>query len=181
MSTAIESTRWAWEEFERLPERSGVAYEFYFGELWVTPPPLNPHNEIVARLTHILVPYVDAQRLGYVYHPSTAFGTAREVCFEPDMQVRQPHPDRAGSWDSAPRPSLVVEVLSRSTRRRDEGRKLDYYMERGIPTYWIVDGDARTFTVVEPGRDPRIVTDTMTWHASAATEPLVFDVARVFG
>ena len=44
-------------------------------------------------------------------------------------------------WETAPRPFLVVETLSPSTRRRDVGVKRDVYIEEaGIPEYWIVDG-----------------------------------------
>ncbi|HWH30260.1 MAG TPA: Uma2 family endonuclease [Mycobacteriales bacterium] len=45
-------------------------------------------------------------------------------------------------------PLLVVEVLSRSTRRRDRGEKRDIYAELGVPHYWLVDPDRHTGTVL---------------------------------
>lgn len=173
--------RWTLEEMHALPERPGIKYELYYGELWVTPAPTDGHNTIIARLTHILVPYVDARGLGRVYHPRSVVRHRREVEVEPDLMVRQPNLDPDGAWKNAPLPSLVVEVVSRSSRRRDSGDKCDFYMKKEIPTYWIVDGDRRTFTVVEPGRDPVVVTETMTWMPAGTMEPLAFDVARVFG
>lgn len=181
MSTAPPTKYWTLEEVHALPE-DGNKYEFVYGELWVTPGPTEQHNDIVARLTRILVPYVDAQGLGFVYHPRAVFRVGREVEVEPDLMVRQPHPDADDrSWETAPRPILVVEVISPSSRRRDYGRKRALYLEKGIAEYWIVDGDAQTIMVVAPGCDDVVVADHLTWAPAGASEPLTFAVARVFG
>jgi Uma2 family endonuclease len=44
-------------------------------------------------------------------------------------------------------PSLVVEVLSESTRSKDIVKKLDLYMESGIKEYWIVNPFNKEVTV----------------------------------
>ena len=44
-------------------------------------------------------------------------------------------------------PDLAVEVLSRSTARRDRGRKMEMYARYGVPEYWIVDPVANTIEV----------------------------------
>lgn len=36
-------------------------------------------------------------------------------------------------------PTLAIEVLSPSSRSKDQVKKLDLYMESGIDEYWIVD------------------------------------------
>jgi Uma2 family endonuclease len=181
MHMAPRRRRWTLEEVHALPD-DGNKYELVHGELWVTPAPTDRHETILARLTHVLVPYVEAQRLGLVYRPRAVFRVGRDVEVEPDLMVRQPHPDPGGGpWETAPRPILVAEVVSPSTRRRDYGRKRELYMEKGIPEYWIVDGDARTFTVVTPGREPEVVTDRMAWAPAGAGAPLAFGVAQVFG
>jgi Uma2 family endonuclease len=125
MHTAPPEKRWTLEEVHALPE-DGNKYELFYGELWVTPAPTNRHETILARLSAILTPYVLAQRLGLVYHPRSVFRVGREVEFEPDEMVRQPHPDPHGPWETAPRPILVVEVVSPSSRRRDYGEKRDF-------------------------------------------------------
>lgn len=45
-------------------------------------------------------------------------------------------------------PLLVVEVLSRSTRRRDAGEKRDIYAGLGVPHYWLVDPERHSATVL---------------------------------
>ena len=40
-------------------------------------------------------------------------------------------------------PTLVIEILSPSTRVMDRQTKLDLYARHGVPHYWIVDPDAQ--------------------------------------
>jgi Uma2 family endonuclease len=44
-------------------------------------------------------------------------------------------------------PDLVVEILSESTRRRDERLKQDLYERFGVQEYWLVDVERRTIRV----------------------------------
>lgn len=53
-------------------------------------------------------------------------------------------------------------------------------MEHEIPEYWIVDGDERRVTVVQPGRDPVTVSDVLRWNPADASEPLTCTLSEVF-
>lgn len=44
-------------------------------------------------------------------------------------------------------PTLVVEILSESTRRNDLIKKLDLYMVGGVEEYWIADPQNKEITV----------------------------------
>lgn len=44
-------------------------------------------------------------------------------------------------------PTLVVEILSASTRSKDRVKKLDLYMESGIEEFWIVDPKTKSVMV----------------------------------
>ena len=44
-------------------------------------------------------------------------------------------------------PTLVIEVLSRATRDRDKGLKLNVYEQFGVKQYWIVNIDLEEITV----------------------------------
>lgn len=88
----------------------------------VTPAPTNEHETILARLTRILDPYVEANGLGYVYRPRAV--VRFDGCeVEPDLMVRQPLVRDDATWDDAPIPVLVVEVFSgNAARSRQWGR-----------------------------------------------------------
>ena len=179
MHMATEIKRWTLEELHSLPD-DGNKYELIHGELFVTPAPTDGHETILARLTRLLDSYVEANGLGHVYHPRAVFRfEGSEV--EPDLMVRQEAPGLGNAWERAPRPTLIVEVFSPTTRRRDQQQKKDFYVEAGIPEYWMVDAEQRSVTVVRPTGERAIVTDTLAWHPIEHREPLHIPLANVFG
>ena len=179
MHMATAAKRWTLEEVHRLPD-DGNKYELVRGELFLTPPPTDGHETVGARLTAILVPYVREHRLGYVFHPRAVLRfEGSEV--EPDLMVRQSHPDPEGSWDDAPIPILVIEIISDSTRRRNRGPKRELYMDAGVAEYWIVDAGTSTITAVRPAQDDLVARDQLIWASAGAATPLVVEVAEVFG
>ena len=46
-------------------------------------------------------------------------------------------------------PDFVLEVISKSTRLRDYGKKLSKYMDAGVKEYWIVDPYQKRIMVYE--------------------------------
>lgn len=180
MVMATETMLWTLAELHRLPD-DGNRYELVRGALFVTPAPGNPHEAIAARLTRIIDPYAAKHGLGDVYHPRAVMMFEGSQV-EPDLMVRQPHPDEDNpQWETAPIPSLVVEIASRTTRHRDRKEKRALYLDAGVAEYWIVDGAERTITVIKPATADAIVRDTMCWHPHDAAEPLCFHVDEVFG
>src|SRR5438046_2291415 len=101
MGMATLLKRWTIEEVDSLPD-DGNKYELIGGDLYVTPPPTDNHETVAARLTRILDPYVERNGLGFVFHPKAIVRIRDEAQVEPDLQVRQPHPDPRGTWESAP-------------------------------------------------------------------------------
>ena len=181
MAVATLVKRWTLEELHRLPD-DGNKYELVRGELFVTPPPSDEHETIAARLSELLTPYVREHGLGHVYHPRAVVRYDKSEV-EPDLMVRQPHPDRRGKdsdWDRAPIPILVVEILSSYTRRRDFNEKKNLYLDAGVAEYWIVDSVARTITIAKPGQSVRVAGRQMTWPPAGAALPLTFEIASIF-
>lgn len=170
---------WTLEELHSLPD-DGNKYELVHGELFVTPAPTVQHEEILARLTHILAPFVAANELGHVYHPRSVIRfQGSEV--EPDLMVRQPHPEPDAGWASWPAPSLVVEVISPGTRRRDQEQKKMFYREAGVTEYWIVDPERRSITVVRDGKDDHVETERFEWRPPDQHGTLSIAVNQLFG
>ena len=146
----------------------------------MTPEPTNRHETIAVRLARILDPYVGANDLGFVYRPRAVFRIGKDVEVGPDLMVRQPHADPDGSWESAPLPLLVVEILSDSTRRQDEVTKRSVSMDAGIPEYWIPDGETRTVCMVRRGSPEVVAAKRLIWTPAAVDAPLEIDLGCVF-
>ena len=169
---------WTLEELHSLPD-DGNKYELVHGELFVTPAPTVQHEEILARLNRILVPFVEANGLGEVYRPrSVVQFRGSEV--EPDLMVRQPHPEPDAGWDAWPVPILVVEVISPATRRRDQEQKKAFYREAGVPEYWIVDPERRAVVAVRHGRDDSVEAERVEWRPPRRETTLTVALEQLF-
>ena len=180
MAMAADTKVWTLDELHSLPD-DGNKYELIRGELFVTPAPSAEHEEIAARLTHILVPFVAANGIGKVYHPRAVVQfEGSEV--EPDLMVRAPHPRPKEGWAAAPLPNLIVEIGSPTTRRRDREHKRDFYIgDIVVPEYWMIDAERRVITIVKPSTNDDVVSERLVWSPPGTTATLVVDVREVFG
>jgi Uma2 family endonuclease len=178
MQMATKLKRWTLDEVHRLPD-DGNKYELVRGDLFVTPPPTDDHETIAARLAKALTPYVEAQRLGLVYRPRAVL-RFEDSEVEPDLMVRQTSPRKHTAWEHAPRPILIVEIFSDSTRRRDMTDKRQLYADAHIAEYWMVDPDRRAVTVVQPGHSDRVVSGLLAWSPAGATAPFEITLDELF-
>ena len=170
--------QWTLRELHRLPD-DGNKYELVRGELFVTPPPTDEHEELLAVLHELLAPYVARHRLGRLYRPRAVLRRyGSEV--EPDLMVRAVPAQQPIAWEEAPLPILVIEVLSGATRRRDLDQKRDYYMDVAVPEYWVVDGRRREILVVRRGQPDKLCRTSIAWQPGAVDQPLTIDVAALF-
>jgi Uma2 family endonuclease len=178
VSTQIKP--WTLEELHRLPDDDGNKYELLDGELFVTPAPAEVHEEILARLTRLIVPFVATHGLGNVFHPRAVVRTQGSE-LEPDLMVR---PLRTAplvkDWEDAPVPILVVEVLSPTTRRRDLTKKRGFYMRIGVAEYWVVDPDRESVRVARPGCDEREPSEALVWAPANAANDLIIPLTSIF-
>lgn len=170
--------KWTREDLTQLPD-DGNKYEVVHGDLFVTPPPEPPHQQIIAVLNRLLVPYVGAEGLGHVHKArSVMVFDGSEV--EPDLFVQPSVPAPPPRWEHAPTPLLVVEVLSPVTKRRDRGAKRQLYLEADVPDYWIVDGERRSVLVVQASAEEQLVTETLAWSPAGARTSFTLDVPAFF-
>jgi Uma2 family endonuclease len=179
MHMATKVRPWTLDEVHRLPD-DGNKYELVRGELFVTPPPNDDHETVLARLSRIIDRYVEANGLGLVYRPRSVVRVkGSEV--EPDLMVRRPSRGIKNAWERAPLPILIVEVFSPTTRRRDQDQKKRFYLDIGIAEYWMVDPERRCVTVVRSGRADATLTDVVDWNPAGAAQPLALRLTDIFG
>jgi Uma2 family endonuclease len=94
--------------------------------------------------------------------------------------VRRPSREANTDWTTAPLPSLIVEVLSPSTRSRDRKEKRTIYGDARIQEYWIVDPEQKTVTVIARNELDRTVRDTLVWYPGEAAEALEIKLSDIF-
>lgn len=122
------------------PDRN--RYEILEGDLHVTPAPSPLHQRVSKRLQRRLEAYFEAQGLGEVFDaPIDVILTLHDVV-QPDLVVVT-DPAQISRRGIEGSPTLLVEVLSPSTRDQDRTVKARRYAALGVAHYWLVDPEAR--------------------------------------
>lgn len=126
-------------------------HELIDGVLYVTAYPFNPHQWMVGEIQGLLWTY--QQEHGGMTLPGGGVYYDEYNYVEPDLlYTRAEHLDRVTARYTEAAPDLVVEVSSKSTRRRDLTIKRGLYERTGVVEYWFVD--LRDKLVLVHRRDP---------------------------
>ena len=123
-------------------------YEIIGGKNFPFPSETPIEDQIRWRIIVSLAKYFMATKNGYVYgHVDVYFDD--ENIFVPDLSVVMKEREQIIAQGDMIRgaPNMVVEVLSRSTRKRDLTVKKDTYEAYGVREYWIVDPWAKSVDV----------------------------------
>jgi Uma2 family endonuclease len=131
-------------DLEAIADDELRRFELLDGEILVTAAPGDRHQAIVVNLIVLLKAACP---------PDTRVRPAPYDVMLGEHTVAQPDVVVARKSDITPRglpaaPLLVIEVLSRSTRRSDLVRKKRIYADAGCPHYWIVDPGDETHPTV---------------------------------
>jgi len=125
-------------------DEHALRYEIIDGSIVVTPPARFSHEDtgaaLLAQLRAACPPElaVVGSHYGFYYDDPSFLLADVTVARRADCQEEGLHVA----------PLLVVEVLSKSTRRRDLSVKWDIYAESGVPSYWLVDPSEPSMTVL---------------------------------
>ncbi len=136
-------TKLGYAEYCAIPE-DGLRHEVIDGVHFVNPAPFSPHQGALARLTIELGNSIDRPGLGRVYVAPFDVQLSEYDIVQPDIVVvLNDKKQIITETHIVGAPDLVVEILSKSTRRHDRERKFALYERSGIREYWIVDTDAQ--------------------------------------
>ena len=173
--------RWTAVERDALPD-DGNRYEVLDGELFVTPSPALRHQEAVSVLHRLLTDYLAKERVGHAFFAPADVVFSDYRALQPDVLVMPlANGRRPEHFDDVRRLLLAAEVLSPSTARADRVKKRHIYRDEGVPEYWIIDLDARTFERTTPNEPrPEILVDKLEWIPEGASAPLVIDIPSYF-
>jgi Uma2 family endonuclease len=142
--------RYTVEEVALLSEEhEGDRHELIDGELFVTPMPLMKHQAVSSNIVYALEQHVRNNALGVVRTAPTGVRLASDTLLIPDACfVASARLAILGDWLIEGPPDLVVEILSRGTRRRDRETKREVYARFGVREYWIIDPVANSVTIL---------------------------------
>jgi Uma2 family endonuclease len=137
----------SYEDYAFFPE-DGKRHEILAGEHYVTPSPSNQHQGCSLNLALKIGAFVRSHRLGTVrYAPFDVLLSPHDVV-QPDLLfLSKQRAEILTDANVQGAPDLVIEILSDSTRRRDETLKRDRYERFGVLEYWLVDPQQRTVRV----------------------------------
>lgn len=155
-TTFISTDTFTQETFKRWVERRPMTdlnrYELVNGRIVMMPPAGWGHGEAESNVSYILKDFVQRHDLGRVFGSSTGYNLPSGDALEPDASFISHE-----RWAAGPQvrrgqflriaPTLVVEILSPATARRDRTEKKRLYEINGVDEYWLLDPEAREVTV----------------------------------
>ncbi|HEX9894755.1 MAG TPA: Uma2 family endonuclease [Gemmatimonadales bacterium] len=169
-------------EMVRAMPEDGKRYEVIRGELLVTPVPRQGHQQLVHRLGMALQDYLERERVGHlVMAPADVSWGSRDTLVQPDLFVVPLEDSHAGNGEEFQTLLLVVEVLSSATARADRFTKRREYQSRGVPAYWIVDGEERRVEIWTPEAElPAVVFTEVSWQPEGGRKPFALSLTELF-
>lgn len=135
-------SKMTFEEFLEMRENTDDRYEYIDGEAFYMASPSITHQRIIGNLyTAFRIWYKGKKCMPYLSpFDVTLIKSENNInLVQPDILVVCDHENRNEKDLYTGVPSLVVEVLSDSTRSMDFVRKLNLYMDTGVSEYWIVN------------------------------------------
>ena len=154
--------------------------ELIRGELIMMMPPGGTHGKLAAIIAHRLAMFLDDRNIG------TVLGEAGFVLSRDPDTVRAP--DAAflrtgreivdGFIEGAP--ELAIEVVSPSDRPGEVREKVAQWLESGAEAVWVIEPRAKTVTVHEGARGPRLFEQTDTLDGGSVLPGFALELRELF-
>jgi Uma2 family endonuclease len=129
-----------YDDFVHFPD-DGQRHELIDGEHYVTPSPNTRHQAISGTLHGLIWTWLQAHPIGRLFHAPYDVVFSPFDVVEPDLLYLSN--ERAAQvltpLHAKGVPELVIEIASKSTRKRDETLKRQLYERAGVSEYWLVD------------------------------------------
>lgn len=153
MERTAQRLRMTYDDLLALPD-DGLRHELIDGEHFVSPSPGSAHQLIIGNLYLLMRTFLREHPAGVVMLAPFDIVFSQYDVVEPDLIYfsRERFKAVVGEKNATGAPDLAIEVLSPSSRRRDEVLKRRLYERTGVAEYWIVDPDleaVRVYRLVE--------------------------------
>jgi Uma2 family endonuclease len=151
MMPVSSGVKLTYEDFLLFPD-DGKRHELIDGEHYVTPCPNTKHQRISGNLYWLLRSYLERNRIGEAFYAPFDIVFSQFDVVEPDLLYMSK--ERASTILTSKHvegtPELVIEIGSKSTRKRDETIKRQLYRRTGVSEYWVVDPELDVLRVYRP-------------------------------
>ena len=134
----------SYEEFMVISEKSTLRMELINGEIYLLGSPNIGHQEILGRLHLVFNEYFKGKKCRVFLAPFDVHFKKKDIkepdVMQPDVLVAcdlENNVTAKGRYMGTP--TLVIEILSDSTRSKDMIDKLNTYMLAGVKEYWVID------------------------------------------
>lgn len=146
-----------YDDYKTLAASSDERHELIDGDLYMAPAPSVAHQTVSKNIALPLEQYVRETSCGrMLYAPLDVVlgeGEQRSVV-QPDILFVSNERDGIVTKDEiVGAPDLVIEIVSKSTAKRDTGVKKALYARSGVREYWLVDPETRSIERLCLGRD----------------------------
>lgn len=139
-----DGKRVSFEDFFEIDEKSSLRLEYLDGHIYTLSSPTINQQEISGRLYRILSKYFQKNHCRVFFAPFDVYCYKKQShtpdVLQPDLVVAcdlKSAVTEKGKYRGTP--TLVMEILSDSTRSKDMTYKLNTYQLAGVEEYWIVD------------------------------------------
>lgn len=143
----IRSSHLTIEDYVLFPD-DGKRHEIIEGDHYVTPAPRTKHQRVSGRLFVKISGFAAPRRLGEVFAAPFDVVLSDENVVQPDLLFVTTARTAIVTEDNIHgAPDLVIEILSESSRKKDEVTKRKLYERYGVREYWIVDPELETVKI----------------------------------
>lgn len=132
-----------YEEFLELSNASEDRFEYIDGEIYLMASPKTIHQQALGELHYVFASWFrgkDCRPMLAPYDITLKRNAENINIVQPDLMVicdLSQYLNDKGYYMGVP--SLVVEILSESTRGKDSIKKMDLYLSTGVREYWIIN------------------------------------------
>lgn len=165
----------SYEDFLKLTEESENRYEYIDGEVYLLASPSYAHQRIIMEIANSMYQWFKGKKC----RPLTAPFDVTLLKDDDNKNVVQPDIivicdtesiDEKGRYRGVP--SLVIEVLSETTKNKDMLKKLDLYAHSGVSEYWIVNPFSNEIYVYY--FEDKTITDYKVYKGNEAAQSICF-------
>ena len=143
----VRSSHLTYEDYLLFPD-DGKRHEVIDGDHYVTPAPKTKHQKVSFNLTVAMGSFVKQQGLGLVLAAPSDVILSDENVVQPDLLFVSTARASIVTEDNIHgAPDLVVEIISETTRKKDEVTKRKLYERFGVQEYWVVDSELETVKI----------------------------------